>query len=42
MGGARFHCIKDLVFHVSSVEDSWMREEILRKQPLCEMIPAFS
>ncbi len=40
LDGARFHCIKDLVFHIASVEDFWIREEILREQPLRQTIPA--
>ena len=40
LGGAKLHCIKDLVFHIASVEDFWIREEILREQPLRQTIPA--
>jgi uncharacterized damage-inducible protein DinB len=40
LGGERFHSIKDLVFHVASVEDFWIQEEILRKQPVRKTIPA--
>ena len=40
LNGAKLHCIKDLVFHVASVEDFWIREEILREQPLRSTIPA--
>ncbi len=41
LNGARFHCIKDLVFHIAAVEDFWIREEILRAEPLRQNIPAF-
>ena len=41
LNGERFHCIKDLVFHIVSTEDFWIREEILREQPLWQTIPAF-
>jgi uncharacterized damage-inducible protein DinB len=40
LNGAKLHCIKDLVFHIASVEDFWLREEILRQQPLRQTIPA--
>jgi uncharacterized damage-inducible protein DinB len=40
LNGERFHCIKDLVFHVISVEDFWIQEEILREQPVRKTIPA--
>ena len=39
LDGKRFHSIKDLVFHVASVEDFWIREEILRAEPLRQTIP---
>ena len=41
LDGAKLHCIKDLVFHVASVEDFWIHEEILREQPLWQTNPAF-
>ena len=41
LNGAKLHCIKDLVFHIASVEDFWIHEEILRKQPLWQTIPDF-
>ncbi len=41
LGGERLHCIKDLLFHISNVEDFWIREEILRERPLWESNPAF-
>jgi len=40
LGGEKLHCIKDLVFHIASVGDFWLREEILREQPLRQTIPA--
>src|SRR5882724_3756231 len=40
LDGDRFHCIKDLVFHVAATEDFWIREEILREQPVRKTIPA--
>jgi uncharacterized damage-inducible protein DinB len=40
LNGARFHCIKDLVFHIAAVEDFWIREEILRQQPMRQAIAA--
>jgi uncharacterized damage-inducible protein DinB len=40
LGGDRFHCIKDLAFHVAATEDFWIREEILREQPVRKTIPA--
>jgi len=41
LGGAKLHCIKDLLFHTASVEDFWLQEEILREQPVRQTIPAF-
>ncbi len=41
LNGERFHCINDLVFHVASTEDFWIREEILREQPVWQTVPAF-
>ena len=40
LNGAKFHCIKDLLFHVAATEDFWIREEILREQPVRQTIPA--
>jgi uncharacterized damage-inducible protein DinB len=40
LGGEKLHCIKDLLFHIASVEDFWLREEILCEQPLRQTIPA--
>jgi uncharacterized damage-inducible protein DinB len=39
--GEDLHCIKDIVFHVVSVEDFWIQEEILREQPLRKTTPGF-
>jgi uncharacterized damage-inducible protein DinB len=41
LGGAKMHCIKDIVFHIVSVEDFWIQEEILREQPLRKTTPGF-
>jgi len=41
LDGAKFHCIKDLLFHIPSTEDFWIREEILRESPLRESNLAF-
>src|SRR5713226_8861533 len=40
LDGDKFHCIKDLVVHVAATEDFWIREEILREQPVRQTIPA--
>jgi hypothetical protein len=40
LGGSRFHCIKDLVFHVPVVADSWIHEDILRDPPVWKTISA--
>ena len=39
LGGERFHCIKDLVFHIAAVEDGWIHFTILRDQPVLEPFP---
>ncbi len=39
--GNRFHCIKDLLAHVASVEDSWIHEDILKDTPVWESAPSF-
>lgn len=39
LDGSRFHCLKDLVLHIPAVEDSWLHEDILRDQPVWEVIP---
>ena len=40
LNGAKLHCIKDLVFHVTAAEDFWIQEEILREAPLRSTVPA--
>jgi uncharacterized damage-inducible protein DinB len=42
LDGDRFHCIKDLVFHIAATEDFWIREEILRERPIRQTIPALN
>jgi len=39
LDGERFHSIKDLVFHVASVGDSWVQQAILRVPPVLARIP---
>lgn len=34
IGGPRFQCIKDLVFHIAGVEDGWLHYTILRDEPV--------
>ncbi len=41
LGGAKFHSIKDLLFHIANVEDFWLLEEILREPPVRQTLPAF-
>jgi uncharacterized damage-inducible protein DinB len=41
LNGERFHCIKDLMFHIASTEDFWVREEILRQPPVWQTVPVF-
>ena len=40
IGGPRFQCIKDLVFHIAGVEDGWLHHTILCDPPVQEAIPA--
>ena len=40
IGGDRFHCIKDLVFHIAGCEDGWLHYTILRDQPIQNTMPA--
>ncbi len=40
LGGDRFRCIKDLVFHIPSVEDGWINEDIRRVPPVLDTIDA--
>ncbi|WP_053333547.1 DinB family protein [Gemmatimonas phototrophica] len=39
LDGERFHCIKDLLFHVAAVEDGWLHEDILRVPPVIDSVP---
>jgi uncharacterized damage-inducible protein DinB len=39
MKGEKFHCVKDLVFHIASVEDAWIHYTILRDQTVLEPFP---
>lgn len=34
IGGPRFQCIKDLVFHIAGVEDGWLHYTILNDEPV--------
>ncbi|GGQ92949.1 DinB family protein [Deinococcus ruber] len=34
LGGERFHCIKDLVFHIAGTEDGWLHYTILEDEPV--------
>jgi uncharacterized damage-inducible protein DinB len=40
LDGARFHCIKDLVFHVAEVEDGWINGDIRRGEMVQCRVPA--
>ena len=40
LGGERFHCIKDLVFHIASVEDFWLHEDIRQMEPVLLRTPS--
>jgi uncharacterized damage-inducible protein DinB len=40
MNGERFHCIKDLVFHIAGVEDGWIHYTILCDEPVINTVPA--
>ena len=40
LDGRKFHCIKDLVFHVPTVEDGWINLDILRRAPVLQTDPA--
>ena len=39
IGGPRFQCIKDLVFHTASVEDGWLHHTILQDEPVQQTFP---
>jgi uncharacterized damage-inducible protein DinB len=38
-GEAWFPCLKDLVFHIATVEDGWLNMDILRRDPVLENFP---
>jgi uncharacterized damage-inducible protein DinB len=40
IGGPRFQCIKDLVFHVAGCEDGWLHYTLLRDTPIQHTMPA--
>lgn len=40
LGGDRFQCLMDLVFHIPSVEDGWINEDIRRLPPVLDSIEA--
>jgi uncharacterized damage-inducible protein DinB len=40
IGGPRFQCIKDLVFHIAGCEDGWLHYTILRDTPIQNTMPA--
>jgi uncharacterized damage-inducible protein DinB len=40
IGGPRFQCIKDLVFHIADVEDGWLHYTILHDEPIQNTVPA--
>lgn len=42
LGGERFHCIKDLVFHIASVEDFWLHEDIRHTEPVLTRTPSLN
>ena len=39
LNGKRFHCIKDLVFHIPDVEDGWINGDIRRDQMVQNALP---
>ena len=39
IGGPRFQCIKDLVFHVANTEDGWLHYTILQDGPVQARFP---
>ena len=40
IGGPRFQCIKDLVFHIAGTEDGWLHYTILQDEPVQHSLPA--
>lgn len=39
LDGDRFHCIKDLLFHLADVEDGWINGDIRRTEMVQQSIP---
>jgi uncharacterized damage-inducible protein DinB len=39
LDGSQLHCMKDRVFHIASVEDRWVHEDILGDQPVLKPFP---
>lgn len=39
-GEAWFPCLKDLIFHIITVEDGWLNMDILRQKSVLESFPA--
>jgi uncharacterized damage-inducible protein DinB len=39
LDGARFHCIKDVIFHLADVEDGWINGDIRRAEMVQQAIP---
>jgi uncharacterized damage-inducible protein DinB len=39
LSGSRFHCIKDLLFHIPDVEDGWINGDIRQMQMVQNTIP---
>jgi uncharacterized damage-inducible protein DinB len=42
LSGDRFHCIKDLLFHVAAVEDGWLQEDVRRQPPVLDTMPTLA
>lgn len=40
LSGDKRHCIKDLLFHIPSVEDGWLHEDILRETMVLQNNPS--
>ncbi len=40
LGDTWFPCLKDLMFHIITVEDGWLNMDILRQEPVLEQFPA--
>ena len=40
LNGARFHCTKDLVFHISGTEDGGLHATILEDEPVQHTLPS--